>query len=335
MPVKLSFVIPVYNVADYLEECIDSILSQLTDSCEMILVDDGSTDCSGDICDRRAALSPLIRVVHKENGGLASARNAGMEVACGEYLGFVDSDDRIAPGSVAAILNWIENGGAEMCFMQGIKFYPNGACEDLGDAIDPEALRGKTREEAFRHLASRPKYPGSSCTKIYRRSFLDRDNIWFPRDRRISEDLGFIMDCLLAAQSFDGLAVPFYEYRQNRPGSITSTISKRSISGLITFVNESVEKLTNNRTPKDEVSRLALSFVAYEYSILLWDYSRLPAADKPAVLRFLKENKWLLQYSASRKTQLIRMAVSVLGIRFTSHMLGLYMSLRSRRSQQA
>lgn len=93
----ISIIVPVYNVESYLEQCIDSILAQSYKNLEIILVDDGSTDRSGDICDRYAEKDSRIHVVHKANGGLSSARNAGLKICHGDYLGFVDSDDYIDP----------------------------------------------------------------------------------------------------------------------------------------------------------------------------------------------------------------------------------------------
>lgn len=91
--IKVSIVVPVYNVEKYLEQCIDSLLAQTIDSKEIILVDDGSTDGSGKLCDAYGGKNACVRVIHKQNGGLGSARNAGVELAAGEYLYFLDSDD--------------------------------------------------------------------------------------------------------------------------------------------------------------------------------------------------------------------------------------------------
>ena len=93
---EISIIVPVYKVEKYLKKCVDSILAQTFSDFELILVDDGSPDNSGRICDDYAKKDARVRVVHKQNGGLSSARNAGIEVAKGKYLGFVDSDDYIA-----------------------------------------------------------------------------------------------------------------------------------------------------------------------------------------------------------------------------------------------
>ena len=89
----ISIIVPVYNVEEYLKECIDSIINQTYKRIEIILVDDGSTDKSGKICDDYAKIDKRIKVVHKENGGLSDARNVGISVSSGKYIAFVDSDD--------------------------------------------------------------------------------------------------------------------------------------------------------------------------------------------------------------------------------------------------
>ena len=104
----LSVIVPVYNVEAYLPRCVDSILAQSYSNLEVILVDDGAKDASGAICDAYAAKDPRVKVIHKENGGLSSARNAGLDIALGEYIAFVDSDDWIEPDAYQHLLEVME-----------------------------------------------------------------------------------------------------------------------------------------------------------------------------------------------------------------------------------
>ena len=110
----ISVIVPVYNVEKYLGKCVDSILAQTYENLEIILVEDGTKDNSGAICDAYAAKDSRIRVIHKENGGLSSARNAGMDIARGEYFGFVDSDDWIEPKMYETLLNLAEKYHADL-----------------------------------------------------------------------------------------------------------------------------------------------------------------------------------------------------------------------------
>ena len=111
---QISVIVPVYRVEKYIHRCVDSILAQTFQDFELILVDDGSLDSSGVICDEYAQKDSRIRVIHKENGGLSSARNAGIEVAKGEYLFFIDSDDVIHPDCLRILMSCIRDSGAEI-----------------------------------------------------------------------------------------------------------------------------------------------------------------------------------------------------------------------------
>lgn len=110
----ISVIVPVYNVSAYLPECLDSILSQDYEKLEVILIDDGSTDDSGAICDAYAQRDGRIRVIHQKNGGAAAAKNAGLRAATGEYLSFADSDDFLEPGAYAYMMSLLKENGADI-----------------------------------------------------------------------------------------------------------------------------------------------------------------------------------------------------------------------------
>ncbi|MDR2156269.1 MAG: glycosyltransferase, partial [Clostridiales Family XIII bacterium] len=179
-PYTISIVIPVHNVAAYLNACVDSIASQAAKRTEIILVDDGSTDASPGICDDYALAFQNISVIHKENGGLSDARNAGVRAASGEWLLFVDGDDWIEENSLAEI----ERAAARACpedliFLQMSKVFPDGKKTDVGSMPDRGKLKGAPKAAALDHLASLPKFPGSACAKLIRRSVLTQNNIRF------------------------------------------------------------------------------------------------------------------------------------------------------------
>lgn len=324
----ISFIIPVYNVENYLKECVDSILCQLTDECEIILVDDGATDSSGSICDGYASMGSKVKVVHQKNGGLAAARNMGLSHANGEYIAFVDSDDYLAHDCVSEILRWISSGGADICFMRAMKVFPDGEQQLLDDEMDAKQLK-TSKENAIKYLSERSKYPGSPCTKIFKRALIEKNNLRFPDDRRVSEDLGFVLQCILKAESYDALPINYYYYRQAREGSITNRVTYKSFLGLKSFVKESTDYLTENKIPKSDIERYAMSFVAYEFSIMIWQYSQIDDVYKDAAVKTLSEYSWVLRYGRTRKTHLVRRTVQLLGVNTTMKLMEIYMKLRS------
>ncbi len=322
--ILLSFIIPVYNVEMYLQDCLDSLLPQTTDECEIILINDGSTDSSGEICRGYEEKNKIIKVIEQKNGGLSSARNAGIAASKGRYITFIDSDDKIYPDSISAVLSWIKSEDSDLCFLNAFKFFSDGSTESLGEGIERDYLRLQHRENAVRYLASRAKFPGSAWAKLYKKDFILNNNLHFPYDRRYSEDLGFMLDCILKADSFDALDVPYYLYRQNREGSITNKITSKNFYDLMLFVAEATEKLTVNEEPVDTVSGFAMSFVAYEYSILLFHYSFFQKDERKDALVMLKKYKWVLKYATDIKVKVISLFCRVLGIRLTSAVVHQY-----------
>ncbi len=328
MDKKLSFVLPIYNVEAYLPQCVDSILSQATEDCEIILVDDGSPDGCGAICDAYAEKENNIKVIHKPNGGLSSARNAGFDRAEGEYVLFVDSDDYIEPGSVEKILNWIDETDADVAFLLSRKVYPDGTSEPLGENLSRDAIYGKSRGEVLRYLAGQPKFPAGAWGKIYRRAFLLEHGIRYPDDRRLSEDLQYSLDLFLTAEKFDYLDFPYYCYRQNRAGSICNTISPRYYFDTFRFISDSADRFAENKKAKNETAALALSFAAYEYAIRLWEMGELSGEDREKAFRLLKQYRWVLSYGKSARTRMVDLAVKVLGLKGASKLLEGYMRRR-------
>ena len=175
----ISVIVPVYNVAGYLPQCVDSILSQDYGDLEVILIDDGSTDGSGEICDRYAAQDSRVRVIHQKNGGAAAAKNAGLRLATGEYLAFADSDDYLEPGAYGFLMKALLETGADAAQGSFREVYRNRAEEQR---ISEETLEG------YDYLLRFPK--DFSCAllwnKLYRRALFD--GVFFEEGHKIDDE---------------------------------------------------------------------------------------------------------------------------------------------------
>jgi glycosyltransferase involved in cell wall biosynthesis len=212
---KFSVIVPVYNVADYLSACVDSLLSQRCDDWELILVDDGSTDgiCPA-LCDELAAAHPeLIRTIHQENGGLGAARNTGLEAAKGDYLLFVDSDDTLEPQTLERLNEEVEKTHADMYVFHYRYITDNG--EQPGEARQ-SAVTGEpvSLETEPALLLDSP----SACFRLWKRELFADGSIRFP-GRVWYEDLCTTPKALLRAKSIVQIPDSFYRYLL-RPGSI-------------------------------------------------------------------------------------------------------------------
>lgn len=167
----LSVIIPVYNVEEYLAKCVDSILNQTYRNLEVILVNDGSKDGSGSICDDFVQKDSRVRVIHKENGGLSSARNAGMDAAKGEYISFIDSDDWIETDSYEHLLGLMEKYQVKL--VCGGNWDVDGATGEKTLGICPKKEELVTGEEFVGKMFLWDGCDSSVCDKIFHRSLLE------------------------------------------------------------------------------------------------------------------------------------------------------------------
>lgn len=290
-----TVIIPVYNVEGYLEECAESVLSQDFSDFDVVLVDDGSTDSSGKIADSIAEKDERVRVIHRENGGLSAARNTGLDAARGEYILFVDSDDMTEQGSIEKIAQKIDLANRpDVVFLEAEKFYPDGRREPMGDGYKAEEIDGRSAEDVLRFLASRPKFPGSACTKAVRRSLIEENNLKF-REGEFAEDTDWTCRLLSAARSFAYCEAPYYRYRQMREGSITDSCSRPHVESLLGVIERYSAK-----EPKSERDKIFNSFMAYETGVAVLDYASLTKEDRAAVKERLENVLWLLKRAGAK-----------------------------------
>jgi len=262
---RLSIVIPVYNTAGYLEGCVNSILACDCTDCEIILVDDGSTDGkSPQLCDRMAAEHPqLIRVIHQENRGLGGARNTGLEEAKGEYLFFPDSDDSVTPNALDVMKAAIASTHADII---AFNFYS----DDGAGHLRPMNANHFHSPTPF-STSQRPDFllslPTAVC-RVWKRSLFLRTGIRFP-SRVWYEDLRTSMKLMALAESVCTLNEPLYRYLQ-RPGSIMRSDNvARNREILDAFQDLLAWFKENNRfdTYKDALCRLCIDHVYIAASV--------------------------------------------------------------------
>ncbi len=218
---KISVIIPVYNVEQYLVRCVRSILEQTYENLEIILVNDGSPDGSGRICD--SFTDPRVRVIHKENGGLSSARNAGMDIATGEYIGFIDSDDWIEPDMFETMLRMAKEEQVKLVCVGNYNVDSRTGETTLG--ICPEKTECITGEEFAGRIFQWQGCDSSACDKLYHRSLLE--GFRYPLGV-YSEDVAITYKIALKTEKVALCARPMYYYYQ-RPESITkSSVSEKT-----------------------------------------------------------------------------------------------------------
>lgn len=211
----ISVIVPVYNVKDYIEKCLDSICGQTYGNLEIIVVDDGSTDGSGDICDKYAQLDSRIKVFHQSNAGQSAARNMALDIAQGEYFGFVDSDDWIEEDMYEFLYHLVTENHADISICSHYK--------DKGGKSESKYASGKisvfTRDEAIRALVVDKKVRNYLVDKLYKRQLFN--NIRLPLNR-VYEDLAVSYKVFYGAEKVVMQEIPKYHYII-REGSTTQS----------------------------------------------------------------------------------------------------------------
>lgn len=213
----VSIIVPIYNVENYIHKCLDSIINQTYKNIEIILVDDGSPDNCGKICDEYASKDERIKVIHKENEGLSAARNDGMDICIGEYVTFVDSDDYISYSFCKDLMNAINENDADIAICNVKKFVS-------GESVKEEKINLETKvynsQEIIYNLISFGDYYECACGKIYSKKILE--GIYFPIGR-IYEDSATTYKLYHKANKIAVINSKHYYYLTKRADSIVGS----------------------------------------------------------------------------------------------------------------
>lgn len=323
---KISIIIPVYNTEKYLEQCINSILDQNFTDYEIILVNDGSTDSSGVICEHFSEKFEQIKTIHKINGGLSDARNQGLKEAKGEYILFIDSDDFIEKDSLNEINKVIEEDrDVDLIFLSAVKWFNENKIEILESGYNKEEIKNQQPLYVLEYISKMDKFPASACTKLIKRSFINDNRLYFEKDM-LSEDIDWTLRVLIHAKKFNYYSGRYYYYRQNRIGSITNSLNINNFKSLLLIINKWIKK--NEFNPENNIEEYINAYLAYEYVILLTIYGNLSSLERENHYTELKKISWILKYSNNKKVLITQKMINVLGIKITSKILFSYLKLR-------
>ena len=280
----ISVIIPVYNVEKYIIRCIDSVLNQTYTNLEIILVNDGSTDTSGELCDELAKDDKRIRVIHKKNGGLSDARNVGSRESKGEYILFIDSDDYIHVDMINTLYKQIINESADVSVCGVMNVYLNNQNPQCKDA---EIYFVCEKEDFLREYLIGEKIPGSICNKLLKRTIVEQLN--FPVGK-IYEDAFYHYDLINVSEKFVVNTKPYYYYF-HREGSITTTPFRKADLIYIYIYKKYFDLIKDRYVNLEEQGffRLAYSyFYVLDKMLIEKNYQRFEEYDN--VVNFLKNN---------------------------------------------
>ncbi|MEN6316050.1 MAG: glycosyltransferase [Clostridiaceae bacterium] len=260
----ISIIVPVYKAETYLYRCIDSILSQTFTSFELILIDDGSPDLCGTICDEYARKDSRVKVIHKENGGVSKARNTGIEAAIGKYIGFVDSDDYVEPTMYEKLYNSIMTYNTDLAMCSYTSVINGNKIDVFHNLCNNEYLdREYIENVVFTNiiLCNTPGY-FSLWNKLFKSEIIKKNNIRLDIEMFFGEDLLFVLDYLLNIKSMSCEALPLYNYITSETG-LFSKYRREFIYDIMKCRRTLIVKLTKfNEIDKSFIS-VNIKYYAY------------------------------------------------------------------------
>ncbi|WP_165056674.1 MULTISPECIES: glycosyltransferase [unclassified Adlercreutzia] len=289
---KVSVVVPIYKVELYLRKCIESLLAQTLKDVELVLVDDGSPDRSGDIAESYAQRDPRVKVVHRENGGLGPARNTGIEAATGEYIGFVDSDDWVDADMYERLYRAAANDDADVCY-SGLQLVRDSGRRKRV----PISFSGSAFKEGEIHTFSLNFYGAAAkkgsvrihasvCPAIYKRTLLMENNIRFRNVR--SEDHFFNIEVCRASSMVVCVEGTPYCYRKQGQSSITNAFNPNSIEQFNNFFIALLDEAYGESEAYCEECIIRAQRSIIDYSIELIEKITESVTDHRSSIEYLK-----------------------------------------------
>ncbi|WP_285118461.1 glycosyltransferase family 2 protein [Lactococcus petauri] len=328
---KFSIIIPVYNSEKYIEKCVSSITHQTHQDLEILLIDDGSTDNSGNICDELSKSDSRIRTIHQENGGTSKSRNTGLKEATGDYVMFMDNDDLWSTkNGLTAINNQLLESKADVLIFDSA-IERNGNVNYIGksDFSRDKVLKQPT-EVALKELIIGNKLVRAVWTKVIKNDLIKKFHLEFPVGMR-NEDTAFTADLITVAQSYDWYNYYFYIWIKTGVSQTSKRVSLQSMKDLeeILVVNFGRALKIENL----ELKKAFLSYLSYPYVVLLGQVKEYQKQDKTAslqLIRNLKQYKFILNIDGNPTVKKIKYIYRIFGFNVVVYLLGRVMSRKYR-----
>lgn len=321
--IRFSVVIPVYKVEEYLDQCVQSVLNQTYRHLEVILVDDGSPDRCGEMCDQWAQKDERIRVIHQENGGAAAARNNGIRHATGDYVIFLDSDDWWLSNDVLMLIaRLLSETPVDVLNFNFQKIFDGG----LGTAYFLESIPTSVHAENLSYLITNDLLVSGAWNKVIRLPLLKQYQLYF-REGITSEDIDWTLRLVMKADTFFYCNQCLLAYRQ-RAMSVSHSMSSKAVATLRDNISRCIELLEAADEKKAEQLK---AYVAYQYATLVYNVALLSRKERKAFFPDLRSMQYLLSASANAKVRMIWRTKRYMGWTITMLLLRLKHEQSSKR----
>lgn len=334
---KFSFIIPVYNSEHVIDKCIESVLTQTYRDFEIIIVDDGSTDESLDVCRKFSGLDSRIHVYTQKNSGPGIARNYGISKSRGDFILFLDSDDWWNENSsLAEIASTVNETNCDVVVFNVLETVNDGATLtklpyfSFFSDIPETYLTGRDFLQTV--LSKKYDYAWLPVIYAFRREKIVKNAITFPA-RRLGEDTATIFRILLKSNAVHIINKYFYVYRKGNAKSLSSSESLEKLEGIVDITQKCICYVNSqNDIPEELKSLLCNNFAAAFFTAMIRANS-LPKDDLKKMVCFLKNNEGIMNYSISKKQVTVRRIIHLIGLKRTIKLLGIRRQLRTSHNK--
>lgn len=302
----LSIIVPIYNTGEYLSECIESILNQDYQDYELILIDDGSCDNSGDICDMYAEKDRRIVCIHQANKGVSNARNVGIDVSRGKYLMFCDSDDTVVDNSLGKIMSYVLEKNCDITMCTYILNFADTASEVTETIAFDEGAHGDMCSVICDYVTQLA--PWSACRNIIKSELVKDNNIRYDENYTAAEDCEFYFTLCRLASGFASINQPIIRYRTMRENSTSNTRNIVNVES-ISIVYEKWQRyfFTNYGMSAERILR----FFSESYYYLIFDIVK---HGDFRTLKVCQMYRHILKYVKGWKKRAVVLCYTILGV---------------------
>ncbi len=322
---KFSIIIPIYNVEKYLQQCIDSVLAQTFTDYEVILVDDGSPDACPQICDNYVQQDHRVMVIHQKNAGLSCARNSGINIARGEYVICIDSDDYLSDDDILLKINEKTSNNVDVILYGFQKFFESN--KSFGEKFIPILDGVCSCSGMLDAVLANNSYCETAWTKAVRLELLQKNNIEF-KPGMISEDIDWYFHLMCHANTYASINESAIIYRQ-RAGSISHASKINSLTDnlwILEYWPNRIKELVDD----SKTIQALMKVMAYYYTNVLILFANYPSRQSfPYKLR-MKAQSWLLKYAETPRARIVRWTYRIFGFNITIQALRILSKLKRR-----
>lgn len=319
---KLSIIIPVYNIEKYISQCIDSVIANNFKNYEIILVNDGSTDNSPTICkDYQKRYPKIVRLINQKNAGLSAARNTGIKHASGEYIMFIDGDDYLLQND--HISRIVSEASEDIVQYQYAQYYERNDKLQYPGKLNEHTFSDENIYITMNTLLEAGIFSTCAWDKLIRKKLIDDNKILF-KEGLLSEDIEWMLRLYPFVNSIKIVNEVIYAYRQGRTGSITRKIGSKNIKDLFNIINHWYSFKYEDETQQ----KVYLSFLAYHYIILLTHISSSNCSKQ--LRKEILSIKDIIKYDSHPKVRMCNKVSKMVGLRLSIIIFRTYRVLKNK-----